>query len=316
MRRTKREKLIFSLLGVVLVNLVIFISPARADFFDFLDPIENFKKGMREWFSELATSFATAAFEYLGDFILSTTALEKVPNLETLVSWSQMAGGCLVSFFFIKRVVEGLRDNLTGEGEPNFAEILGSTVVASALVVATPTIVRMFISLNNMIVSGLTSSLSINVNIAGSEILDKYTASGDLALANLHVIFMLLVWAIAFLVFSIIGALRYVELAILLVMGPISASAYVNRSSAYATYWQEAISVIFTQVAHVILAYWTIQWSSAGTFWGLISSIASAFIALRGPQVLRTYLYSSGTGSMITGVSRIAMYKAMMPRFS
>ena len=101
MRGIRGEKVTSALLGIVLINLAIFISPAKADFFDFLDPVENFKKGMREWFSELATSFATAAFEYLGDFILDTTALEKVPNLEVLVSWSQMAGGCLVTFFFI-----------------------------------------------------------------------------------------------------------------------------------------------------------------------------------------------------------------------
>ena len=138
--------------------------------------------------------------------------------------------------------------------------------------------------------------------------------TADLSVASLHLIFMALIWAIALLVFAVVGALRYIELGIVLIMGPLAASTYVNRSGVLQTYWTEATAVIFTQIAHVILAYWVIQWSSAGTVWGLVSSIAAAGISIRGPQVLRQFLYSSGAGGAITGASRFAVYKAMMPK--
>lgn len=308
-------KILLSSLGIILlVNIFLLTPSVHAGFLDsILDPVANFKKGLREWFSELATSFATAAFEYMGDFIVSQTDTSKIPNIETLVSWSQWTAGSLVLFFFIKRVVEGIRDNLTGEAEPNFAEMIGSAALSTAMIFATPKVVYMFIDINNKVVKGITG-LGIEVNLAGNEYIDKFTANGDLALVNLHMLFMVLIWAIAIMVFAIIGALRYVEIGFILVMGPISASTYTNRSGVLQTYWTEAIAVIFTQIAHVVLAYWIIQWSSAGTIWGMVSSIAAAFISLKGPQILRQFLYSSGTGGIVSGTSRFALYKAMMPR--
>lgn len=312
--KPRREMLLCSLGIILLLNLLIFTPSAHAGFLDsILDPVANFKKGLREWFSELATSFATAAFEYMGDFIVSQTDTSKIPNIKTFVSWSQWSAGSLVLFFFIKRVVEGIRDNLTGEAEPNFAEMVGSAALSTVMIFATPKVVYMFIDINNLVVKGITD-LGIKVNLAGNEYIDKFTANGDLALVNLHMLFMILVWAIAIMVFAIIGALRYVEIGFILVMGPLSASTYTNRSGVLQTYWTEAIAIIFTQVAHVILAYWIIQWSSAGTIWGLVSSIAGAFISLKGPQILRQFLYSSGTGGIVSGTSRFAIYKAMMPR--
>lgn len=313
--RSKLKILLVSFGIILLVNIFLFTPSAYASFLDtLLDPIGNFKKGLREWFSELATSFASAAFEYMGDFIISQSNTGKIPNIKTLVSWSQWAAGSLVTFFLLKRVVEGLRDNLTGESEPNFAEIIGSAALSMAMIFATPKIVYMFIDINNAVVQGLTTSLGIDVNIAGNEFIDKFTLGGDLALASLHLLFMVLVWAIALIVFAIVGALRYVELGFILVMGPISASTYTNRSGVLQTYWTEAIAVIFTQVAHVLLAYWIIQWSSNGDVWGLVSALASAFISLKGPQILRQFLYSSGTGGMVSGTSRFAVYKAMAPK--
>ncbi|MDD9309729.1 hypothetical protein PUS82_00075 [Cytobacillus firmus] len=308
-------KILLSSLGIILlVNIFLLTPSVHAGFLDsILDPVANFKKGLREWFSELATSFATAAFEYMGDFIVSQTDTSKIPNIKTLVNWSQWTAGSLVLFFFIKRVVEGIRDNLTGEAEPNFAEMIGSAALSTAMIFATPKVVYMFIDINNKVVKAITG-LGIEVNLAGNEYIDKFTANGDLALVNLHMLFMVLIWAIAIMVFAIIGALRYVEIGFILVMGPISASTYTNRSGVLQTYWTEAIAVIFTQIAHVVLAYWIIQWSSAGTIWGMVSSIAAAFISLKGPQILRQFLYSSGTGGIVSGTSRFALYKAMMPR--
>jgi hypothetical protein len=300
-------------LGFILMFNLALSQPVHAEFFDFLDPVANFKKGLREWFSELATSFATFAFELLGQFITQTTDLSKIPNLNLLIKASQGAAGSILTFFFIKRIVEGLRDQMTGEGEPNFAEIIGSTVVSAALVFATPQIIKVLLYINNITVQWVTS-LGINVNIAGSDVLDKFTATGDLSAASLHIIFMSLIWAIAFLIFAVMGAMRYVELGFILIMGPLSATAYTNRSNAYGSYWMEAIPVIFTQIPQILIAYWIIQWSSAGTVWGMVSAIAGALISLRGPTIVRRFIYSSGTGGAVMGASRMYAYKAMMPK--
>lgn len=301
-----------TVLGLIFVLNLALSTHVYAGVFDFLDPVANFKKAVRGFLSDLATDFANFAFEGMYKYVVAVTDLSKIPNLQTLISWSQTAGGSLVTLFFLKRVVEGMKNEATGEDSTNFAEIIGSTVIAFALVFATPYMIEyLIIPINNLGVQSIVN-LGIDVNIAGNDFLDRYTVGADLALASLHIIFMVLVWVIAILVFAVAGAIRYVDLAIVMVMGPLVATSYTNRSQVYATYWVEVVSVIFTQCIHALLCYLILQWSSGGTLMGIIFAIAGAVVAIRGPQVLRQFLYSSGAGSGAVGAGRMAAYKMLI----
>lgn len=313
----KIKRIILSLGLMFILNLAfpknfVFAEASGGSWLDFLNPVENFKRAMREWLSEIATGFASFAFEILGEYVIKVTDLSKIPDIYLLLSWSQLAAGGLIILFFIKRVAEGIKAEIFDEDPPNYSEIIGSTVIAASLVFATPFIIERFlIPINNMIVDSIVS-LGIDVNVMGNEILDKYTATGSFAAAGIHIIFMILIWAIAFLVFAVAGAIRYVDLGILFIMGPLTATSYTNRSQVYSTYWVEATAIIFTQSIHTLLAYLMLSWASDGTLLGIIYSIAGAVVALRGPQVLRQFIYKSGVGGMASGGSRFAAYKLMM----
>lgn len=297
-------KKVVMMMGVVASIFLLVPTPANA-FFGF-DPAEMMEEAIFSFINSLVSDFASQAFDLLAEYVISLTNINKIPSINTFIDWSQLAAGVLASIFFIKRLAEALRDEVTDENTPNVAEIIGSYVVAIALTQMTPYLITKFlIPLNNLVVKSV-SSLGIKVSV--------YEDFVDVMIndESWHILFMLLVWIIAFLAFTIVAAIRYVDLAILLIMGPLVATTYTNRSQVYTTYWTEAIAVIFIQSIHILLAYFIIQWASEGTFMGLIFSLAATVVALRGPQVIRQFLYQSGTGGMMSGVGRMAAYKFMM----
>lgn len=303
----KKSKL-FVIMGAMVAILTV-ASPASAEGFlpDFLNPGKMMQEAIVDFFNEVASDIATAAFELLSDYVIGITEIDKIPSIKTFMQWSQAAGGVIAGIFFIKRLGEALRDELTGETTPNIAEIIGSFAVSCALIFATPYIILNYIiPINNQVVKAI-SKLGIDVKIY-DDVIDMMT-TGD---QGLHFVFLFLIWAFVFIAFSISGAIRYVDLAVLLIMGPLVATSYVNRSQVYATYWTEVVAVVFTQSIHMLLAYFVIQWASDGTFLGFCFSLAGAVVALRGPQVLRQFLYTSGSGGMLQGAGRMASYKFLM----
>lgn len=162
------------------------------------------------------------------------------------------------------------------------------------------------IPINNAFVKSVTS-LGIKVSMY-DDFVDVMLGADQ----GLHITFLMLVWVIAFISFTIVAAIRYVDLAIILIMGSLVATTYTNRSQVYATYWTEVMSVVFIQSVHIVLAYFIIQWASDGTFMSTIFSLGATVVALRGPQVLRQFLYTSGTGGLVQGAGRFAAYRFLM----
>lgn len=302
-----KKKYLIMILGAI-VSILTFASPVYASSFlpDFLNPGKMMQEAIIEFFNALASSVASAAFDLLSDYVIAITDIGKIPSIDMFMNWSKWGAGTLGTVFFLKRLLEAYRDDLTGESTPNVAEIVGSFVISMALVFATPYIILEYlIPINNQIVSAV-GDLGISLNVYDD--VEDFMMNDE----ELHFTFLFLVWGIALISFSISGAIRYVDLAILLIMGPIVATTYVNRSQVYATYWTEAVAVIFTQSIHMVLAYFVMHWAAEGTFLGICFSLAGAIVALRGPQVLRQFIYGSGAGGMVSGVSRFAAYKVMM----
>ncbi len=303
MKRTN----ILTILVVVASSFMMFATPASAFMPDFMDPSKMMEKAVVNFLNKMISDFASQGFDLLSEYVISVTNINKIPSIQTFMTWSQMAASSLATLFFVKRLMEAMRDELTEEGTPNIAEILGSYVVSLALVFATPYLITNFlIPINNAFVRSVTG-LGIRVRMY-DDFIDVMIGYDQ----GLHITFLLLVWVIAFIAFTIVAAIRYVDLAIILIMGSLVATTYTNRSQVYATYWTEVISVVFIQSVHIVLAYFIIQWASEGTFMSTIFSLGATIVALRGPQVLRQFLYTSGTGGLVQGAGRFAAYRFLM----
>jgi hypothetical protein len=66
-------------------------------------------------------------------------------DMSTLFKSFQYTAFGLLMVLFMIRILKSLRDNLTDEDEPNYPELIGSFVVSSALLFATPYIIDNFL---------------------------------------------------------------------------------------------------------------------------------------------------------------------------
>jgi len=126
------------------------------------------------------------------------------------------------------------------------------------------------------------------------------------------VLILALIWAVAFFLLAIAGAIRYVELIIAILLAPTAALSVVRGSGALITWASDTIAIVFTQAIHVLLLQLLalIITNTSGIMMFPLSFGVMA-VVLKGPQVLRKYIYSSGTGSkvmpVVGGIGRMAV---------
>lgn len=123
---------------------MMFATPASAFMPDFMDPSKMMEKAIVNFLNKMISDFASQGFELLSEYVIGVTNINKIPSIKTFMAWSQLAASSLATLFFVKRLMEAMRDELTEEGTPNIAEILGSYTVSLALVFATPYLITNF----------------------------------------------------------------------------------------------------------------------------------------------------------------------------
>jgi hypothetical protein len=211
-----------------------------------------------------------------------------------LLYWSEIAAMSIATIFFMIRIMNGMKENITGENNANFAEIVGSYLVSVVLIKASSHILWAFLvkisrdlipSIPAMMFKGsLPPSFDPSQGINGLLINHHY--DGWLY------ILVLLIIAIGILGFLFSAAILHIELGILLIIGPLVATSYQNRSQALRTYWTECIAVVFTQSVQYYLFILMIYFF--GQKEQIVWAIATMVVAIRGPQILRQYLHGQG----------------------
>jgi len=151
------------------------------------------------------------------------------------------------------------------------------------------------------LISSITGS-SIDVGALKS-ILITTTSMFGLVLA--------LIWGVGFLLLAVAGAIRYIELIIAILLAPLAALSVVRGNNALTTWTADTVAIVFTQSIHVLLLQFLIIiiTNTSGIMMYFLS-FAVMSIILRGPQVLRKYIYSTGTGGkvlpVVGGIGRMA----------
>lgn len=275
-----------------------------------LDPTQMMGEGVKSLFLKLANDFLGFAFELFGKYVTWLTDFSRIPKFESTIDGLQIACGTLLGVIFLKRAFMGLWGLMTDEEDPNWAELIGRTVIAAFLVFATPVFLKDYVV---PIANGLTlwiTSFGINIDNIGGDIFNKY-APPDVGIKGIGIgmAFVLLLYAASFFGITIAGAIRFVELTLATFMGIVAAVCYLDSGEIYRMYWQEALAITFTQCIHVYLCFLSIQWAVSGEFWKLILAIATLWVAYKGPAILRQYIYTSGAAQGMSSAGRFGMMR-------
>jgi len=239
------------------------------------------------------------------NFIKTPTDINAYLPVGTYISYIQIVAGALLALRVAWEVFGQLSGNIPEAENRSIGRIFLQVLWAGVLIFFLPILVTdILVRINNYtmdLISSITGS-SIDVGALKS-ILITTTSMFGLVLA--------LIWGVGFLLLAVAGAIRYIELIIAILLAPLAALSVVRGNNALTTWTADTVAIVFTQSIHVLLLQFLIIiiTNTSGIMMYFLS-FAVMSIILRGPQVLRKYIYSTGTGGkvlpVVGGIGRMA----------
>lgn len=197
-----------------------------------------------------------------------------------------------------------------GQAEP-IPDILFRAVVSGILIFILPEILNKLIELNNVFISYVQTR---GVNLTEGLKAVAYPATGKFILVVAICIFI-----IALIGLTVSNAIRIAELCLLYVFAPIMAVSHAGKGEAFQIWITQAVAVSLTQSVQFYLVGLALNLTGnidMMQWWSWIAPIGAIVISIRGPQLLKQYLYTSGVGGFSTGTGQSivssAVYSKMM----
>lgn len=272
---------------------------------------DNIIGGINKWFADLVTGIVNAAFKLICDTIIDLTDVNKYINTSKYLVYVQVLAGSLLILAVTWEAFKQLSGGAFSTSEKSVSTIALKTVFAGLFIYIMPwSVINVFLPINNALIE-LIQSIGTKVDKTSFSV--SSTITSNFASNGAFVILMGLVLGIAFLVLAIAGGIRYVELIICILFAPIAAVSIVNEGEGAKVWVRETTCVVFTQAVQILLLQLLINIMEATTgVMMIVLSVGAITVMLKGPQVLRNYLYSSGVGSTGVGAAGAAGRMAAM----
>jgi len=280
---------------------------------------------MIDWIKEIISSLIWEGIvgisENLFDFFIKfintlivqpTEPGKYIANFDQYLKGVQyFAGGLLVIFviFAVFRQISGIMY----QSDRSLGTYFIHVTLAGGLIFILPKVVTIvFLPLNNALISFISS-----VGVDASRIEESLSPSsgwGAVAKESWMFSVMSLILTIALLALCITGAIRYIETLIAILISPLVALSVINTSDGLQIWIRETIAIVFTQSVHflIIQILLSIMAGVDNMVLVLVLSIGTVVVGLKGPQIIRQYLYRTGTSSTIVASAGSAGRLGMM----
>jgi len=248
-------------------------------------------------------------YGFIAEVIIQPTKpSEYIRNFDQYLRGVQFFAGALLVIFVIWSVFRQL-SGVMYEGERSMGSYFMHITFSGALIYLLPKIITfVFLPLNNALIGFIGS---VGIDVSGMENSMQNVWGFIIEEEFLKILFFVLI--VAFFVLGIAGAIRYIETLIAILISPLVALSLINNSEGIQVWSREVTAIVFTQSIHFLLLQ--ILLSIVGGVQNItvmiILSIGTIAVGLRGPQILRQYLYRTGTSSVLVSslgsVSRLGM---------
>lgn len=247
-------------------------------------------------------------------FILLPTDMNAYFSVDSYLGYVKIMAGSLLLVAVAFQAIKMLSGNILPTEHRSIGRLAGQTVVSAILIFVLPVIlVNVLIPLNNYTM-GLIVSIGVSFD---NQVL--YTslgmAGGAVALGGVMIV-MILILVIAFIILSISAGIRYFELIITYILSPLVAVSAINKYEAISIWAREAVAIVFTQSIHVLCLQ--LMMSVIMNMSGLMmifTAIGALVVLMKGPKMIRQFLYTSGAGSAVVNAAgagtRMAAMKIM-----
>lgn len=258
-------------------------------------------------------------FKFINTLVVQPTEPGKyITNFsEYLKGVQYFAGGLLVIFVVLAvfRQISGVMY----QSEKSMGTYFIHVTFAGGLIYILPKVVTsVLLPLNNALINFIGS-----VGVDASRIEDSLSSSGGWGAvtkeAGIFAI-MSLILTIALIALCITGAIRYIETLIAILIAPLVALSVINNSDGLQIWIREVVAIVFTQTIHFLILQilLSIMGGVENMVLVVILSIGAVAVGLRGPHIIRQYLYRTGTSSTLVAsagsAGRIGMMGMMLRR--
>jgi len=266
--------------------------------------------------SSIIESLLNFTFDVVSQVVIQPTEPGKyLTSFNEYLKGVQFFAGSLLVVFVIWSVFRQI-SGVMYDSEKSMGTYFIHVTFAGGLIYILPkTVTLVFIPLNNALIGFIGS-----VGVSTSRIDSSFRSAWGLIKEGKIVEVMFLILVIALFVLGIAGAIRYIETLVAILVSPLVAISVINNSDGLQIWIREVTAIVFTQTIHFLLLQilLSIMGGVSNIMIMLILSIGTIAVGLRGPQILRQYLYRTGTSSALVSsagsVGRLGMIAVMVRR--
>ena len=283
---------------------------------------------MTDWISEIVTgsfwkavdtiieSMLNYMYDFLSQVIIQPTEPAKyIQNFDQYLKGVQFFAGGLLVIFVIWSVFRQLSGVMYTDEKSMGSYFIHITFAGALIYILPKAVTLVFLPINNALIKFI-GSVGIDVSAINNTMQTLW--GGIVQEETARIMFLILI--IAIFVLGIAGAIRYIEAIIAILVSPLVALSLINNSDGLQVWLRELTAIVFTQTIHFLILQ--ILLSIIGGVQNLtvmiILSIGTIAVGLRGPQILRQYLYRTGTSSALVSslgsASRLGMMSIIIKR--
>lgn len=277
---------------------------------DFItDAISN---GFWKMLSNFATDTLNSAIELIIDVVVKLSSIDQYFDTGRYLPYIYAIAGAILVLCVVK---EALKIQAGISEDRSISNLAMRIIVAGTSIYFLPWMLKNVLIPANNFLMDLINSIGIEITVDKmKEILTSAILSEGTSVAT-FVVVIFTVWAVSLAIFSVAAGIRYAELILAILMAPIIATSFVKDGEGITAWIMDTICLVFTQSIHLILLQVLLQvnlTAGNGGMIPLIISIGIVTVALRGPKVIKKYLYTSGVGGASVGAAGNAGRMAMM----
>lgn len=265
----------------------------------------SFWKGL----DNLIESMLNYLYEFLSQVIVQPTEPSRyIHNFDQYLRGVQFFAGALLVIFVVWSVFRQLSGVMYTDERSMGSYFMHITFAGALIYILPKTVTLIFLPINTAIINFIGSA-GIDVSGIGNSMQSVWGGLKEIEISK--IMFFILIAAL--FVLGIAGAIRYIETIIAILISPLAALSLINNDDGLQVWIREVTAIVFTQSIHFLLLQ--ILLSIIGGVSNMtimfILSIGTIAVGLRGPQILRQYLYRTGTSSALVSslgsVSRLGM---------
>ena len=266
--------------------------------------------------AEIVESILNFAFEAITQVVIQPTEPSQyLPNFDQYLRGAQLFSGGLLVIFAVLAVFRQV-SGVMYQSERSLGSYFINVTFSGALIYILPkTVTLIFLPLNNALI-GFIGSVGIDSSRMESSFQSTWGAVKETEMLKV----MFLILTIALIALAIAAAIRYIEVLVAILAAPLAALSLVNNGEGLNIWIREVVAIVFTQTIHFLILQilLSIMGGVANMMILIILSIGTVVVGLKGPQILRQYLYRTGASSTLVSsagtAGRIGMIGMLVKR--